>query len=233
MVTKDLVSVIIPVYNGERFLAEAIDSVLAQTYSPVELIVLNDGSTDSSAQIVARYGARVRHHYQANAGLAAAQNAGARLARGSFISYLDADDLWLANKLECQVLAFECEPDLDVVFGHVQQFQDPEGKGDSKMVGAPMPGYSTGTMLMRRGAFFDIGPFDEKWRVGEFVEWYIRALERGVRSSMLPDVVMQRRIHDRNMGISLRKHQRDYLRILKASLDRRRSSSGSNPDGRA
>lgn len=220
-----MVSVIIPVYNGEKYLAEAIESVLAQTYRPIEVIILDDGSTDNSADIAKRY-TSARYHFQYNLGLSAAQNQGVNIAQGSFISFLDSDDIWVPDKLTQQMNAFNANSNLDMVFGHVEQFLSPELKEKSQTFPGHaeeiMPGYSTGTMLIKRDVFLRVGLFDTQWRVGDFIDWYSKAIEQGLKGLMLPDVLMKRRIHTNNMGIREHKHQTDYLRILKASLDRRR-----------
>jgi teichuronic acid biosynthesis glycosyltransferase TuaG len=99
------VSVVIPAYNAAAFVAAAVDSALAQTYPEIEVVVVNDGSTDDTPQLLAAYGARIRVHHQPNAGLSAARNIGARLATGDWIAFLDADDLWLPKKIEAQIAA--------------------------------------------------------------------------------------------------------------------------------
>ncbi len=225
---RPLVSVIIPVYNGERYLAEAIESVLSQTYRPIEVIVVDDGSTDDSADVAQRYVPPVRYYYQSNSGLGATQNKGINLAEGSLFAFLDADDVWVADKLTRQTSDFNANSKLDMVFGHVSQFHCPELDEHLKTKlghdGEIMPGYSTGTMLIKRDSFFRVGLFETGWQVGDFVDWYAKAIERGLKGFMLPEVVMRRRIHGNNMGIRERKHQTDYVHILKASLDRRRES---------
>jgi len=85
-----------------------------------------------------------------------------------------------------------------------------------------MPGYSHVTMLIAREAFLRVGPFETRWQVGEFIDWYSRAMEKGLKSVMLPEVVVKRRIHAAHQGIHQRRSQADYIRILKVSLDRRR-----------
>lgn len=230
MKNKPLIGVIIPVYNGERYLAEAIESVLAQTYRPVELIVVDDGSTDSSADIAKRYAPPVRYYFQPNSGAGAARNRGTDLAQGDLLAFLDADDLWVEDKLARQMEAFESDSELDMVLGHVKQFYSPELSEDVKeRIRIPvetMPGHHVGTMLIKREAFFRVGAFETGWQMGEFIDWHARAIEVGLKSFMLPEMVMKRRIHMNNMGRCERKHQTDYVRILKASLDRRRKKSG-------
>jgi glycosyltransferase involved in cell wall biosynthesis len=223
-----LVSVIIPVYNSERYLAETIESVVAQSYSPVEIIAVDDGSTDGSATVVKRFPA-VRYYFQPNSGIGAARNRGIELARGTFLAFLDADDVWVKDKLALQMASFRGDSALDIVFGYVQQFQSPElaepRNQKSPTVAGPVPGHLPGAMLITRKAFLRVGLFETQWRVGESVSWYSRSLERGLRILMLPDVVMWRRLHDTNTGIQQRAAYNDYVRILKGSLDRRRAAA--------
>lgn len=228
MRNKPKITVVIPVYNGERFLDQAIRSVLAQTYSVAEIIVVDDGSTDSSAQITKRLGgSQVRYVYQTNSGAASARNNGINLAQGPFLAFLDADDIWFPNKLELQMVAFEGNLELDMVFGHITQFRDPELNIDSKTTDVknekPVPGYSVCSMLIKQESFHRVGPFSIQWRVGEFIDWYTKALELGLNSILIPETVGKRRIHLSNMGINERKSRADYVRIMKAALDRRRS----------
>lgn len=236
MAHKPLVSVVVPVYNGERYLAEALESVLAQTYRPLELIVVDDGSTDGSADAGKRFGPQLRYSWQPHSGAGAARNRGVDLARGDFLAFLDADDLWVETKLALQMAAFEVDPELDMVFGHVQQFLSPDltDKAMSRLrySAEAVPGYVPSAMLIRRDAFLRVGPFESHWQLGEPMDWYIRALERGLKGLMLPEVVARRRLHADNLGLRERGGQGDYLRILKASLDRRRRSSALGPEDR-
>jgi len=227
---QPLVSVIIPVYNGEQYLGEAIESVLAQTYEEVELIVVDDGSTDKSAA-VAKCFADVRYCFQPNGGIGAARNRGTDLARGGLLAFLDADDRWVADKLLWQTKALAGDTELAMVFGHVQQFPSPELpqtiKDSMTYTPEPMPGYSGGTMLIRRAAFDRVGRFSTGLQVGEFIEWYLRTIDLGLKSRMLPEVVLHRRLHMSNHGINKRSEKTDYARVLKAFLDRRRSTGAS------
>jgi glycosyltransferase involved in cell wall biosynthesis len=117
-----LVSCIVPVSNGERYLREALDSILAQTYRPTEIIVADDGSTDTTPAVATCYGDRIRYVKQDNAGAPTARNRGLRLARGEFVAFLDSDDLWHPEKLERQMRRFEARPELDHCVTHLQNF---------------------------------------------------------------------------------------------------------------
>src|SRR5215471_18905764 len=118
------VSVIIPVYNCEQYLAEAIQSALSQTGSTLEVIVVDDGSTDASAEVARSFGSRVRYCYQANAGIGAARNCGIAMAVGNLYAFLDADDRYVKGKLAKQIAVLEDDPSLDMVLGQVVQLQD-------------------------------------------------------------------------------------------------------------
>jgi glycosyltransferase involved in cell wall biosynthesis len=226
---KPLVSVIIPVYNCERYLAEAINSVLAQTYRQHEIIVVDDGSTDDSANVAERYASAVRYCHQSHAGIGAARNRGVKMAQGSFLSFLDADDLWVEDKTALQMMAFEQDPSLDMVFGHAIEFRSPEIEGAAEQAapghGDGMPGIISGATLIRRTSFLQIGLFSTEWQVGEFIDWYLKATECGLKSTMVPQIVLKRRLHDSNTGILKRDSQVHYVRILKAALDRRRRTA--------
>lgn len=220
-----LISVIIPVYNGERYLGEAIESVFAQTFEPLELIVIDDGSTDRSGDVAKGFG-DLRYEFQENRGISAARNRGVELARGEFLAFLDADDVWTPDKLNLQMAVVEREPTVDLVFGHVQEFVSPELveslKGQVRVAEGIVPGLIPSTLLVRREAFLRMGFFESDWKMGEFAAWYTRAIEQKLNQIMLPDLVARRRVHDANNGRRQRESATDYVRILKASLDRRR-----------
>ena len=220
------ITVILPAYNGEKYLSEAVESILSQPYCPQEIIIIDDGSTDNTAAVAKSFGDAVQYHHQPNQGAGAARNNGINLAQGEFLAFLDADDLWTENKLAHQMHAFDRDPELDMVFGHVQQFHSPEladeVKQQIKIPAEIVPGQHVGTMLIKRESFQKVGPFRTDWEIGEFIDWYARAEELGLKSLMLPEVVMKRRLHKASQGTYKRQHQKEYVRVLKAALDRRR-----------
>ena len=226
---KAMASIIIPVYNCESYLGEAIESVLAQSYRPIEVIVVDDGSTDGSAGVARGFHLpELIYCHQPHGGASVARNRGAELAQGEYLAFLDSDDIWLPDKLSLQTAAFDRDPELDMVFGLVSQFQSPESGAnrtenmkDSEKI---LRGYSVCTMMIKRESFFRVGPFSTKWRVGEFIDWHSKAAEKGLKSLMLSRVVLKRRIHRNNTGIRESHSQTDYVRILKAALDRRRKN---------
>ena len=222
-----LVSCIVPMFNGERYLAEALDSILAQTWQPVEVIVVDDGSTDGSAAVVAGYGARVSYIYQANAGTAAARNRGLDAAAGAFIAFLEQDDLWHEEKLARQMARFEARPELELCMSHMQNFWAPEMRAEERRLrGHPfsgeLAGYCTQAIVVRRDLFDKVGRFDTSMRITSDVDWFLRAEDHGAVTEILPDVLIFRRMHESNLSRDAAVLTDELLGVLKATLDRRR-----------
>lgn len=224
-----MVSVVIPTLNGERYLGEAIDTVLGQDHRPVEIIVVDDGSTDDTARI-ARSFPEVTYLRQDHAGIGAARNLGVARSSGGLLAFLDHDDLWEPGKLELQLRTLKRDPSLDAVLGHVIEFVSPDVEPDEVARLRPAleraPGVNPGAMLIRRESFDRVGPFETRWTVAEWIDWYARAQERGLRVEMLPDVVLRRRLHGRNQGIREARSRIQYVQAVKAALDRRRAEAG-------
>ncbi len=216
------VSVVVPVYNGESFIGEALASVFAQTRPADEVFVVDDGSSDGTPNILAQCSG-IEILRQDNRGAGVARNSAIERSTGDLLAFLDADDLWLPDKLEVQRGALDATPECQAVFGHVQQF----GLGvQADKEAAPMPGYIPSAMVIRREAFLSVGMFDTDPSVPEFAEWFLRAKENGLKMRMLPQVVARRRLHSGNKGRTAEDAQRGYLHALKASLDRRRARTG-------
>jgi glycosyltransferase involved in cell wall biosynthesis len=228
--TQPDVSVVIPAYNAERYLGEAIESVLAQSLQPSEVIVVDDGSTDGTAAIASSYGPPVRCVSHGKVGLAATLNAGVAAATGELLGFVDADDLWCPGKQEAQAAALAADPALDGVFGQVKQFRSPElTPAERESLALPpedQRGLAKGAMLIRRSSFLRVGPFATEWTLGEFIDWYARAVDAGLKFMTLPDVVLRRRLHRTNTGIVARDSRLDYVRILRAVVDRRQEQAG-------
>lgn len=195
------VSCIVPVYNGERFLAEALDSVIAQSLPAFEIIVIDDGSTDGTPDVIAGYENRVRSQRQENAGPAAARNAGLHLASGELIAFLDADDLWHPEKLARQSARFAARPELGISLTHGHNFWIPELAHEEQQLrgslGTPM---SIGSLVARRSLFDRIGPFDATVRHKDVIGWLIRACHERAIVETVPEVLVYRRIHESNMS---------------------------------
>ena len=224
-----LVTVIIGAYNAARYVGEAIESVLAQTHDRIELIVVDDGSTDGTGEVAESYGDAVRCIRQENGGMAAARNRGVGEARGDYLAFLDADDRFPPDKLRTQLAAFAADPSLDVVYGHVTEFLSPDlDDASRRLLREPvhdLPWPTPNLMLVRRDSFLRVGLFSTELKVGIGLDWHARANEVGLRSVVPPVVVLERRLHAENNGIRQRSARPQYLHVLKASLDRRRAGA--------
>jgi glycosyltransferase involved in cell wall biosynthesis len=229
MDNDSIVSVIIPAFNGARYLSEAVNSAINQTFSPFEVIVVDDGSTDDTPGVAASFGSSIHYDRQSHKGISATLNRGIQLARGELFGFLDADDVWLPDKLEKQVAVLQAQPELDMVFGYSLFFASPDLDAEAArrlyIPDKPQPAFMKSAALIRRASFIRVGPFDTSWQIGDFVDWFAKSMEAGLKFHMLPDVLFKRRVHSRNMTILERSSQGDFVRILKAALDRRRSST--------
>jgi glycosyltransferase involved in cell wall biosynthesis len=218
---KPLVSVLMCVRDGERHVGEAIASALGQTVPPREVVVVDDGSTDGTADVVRSFDGRVQLITQPPLGVGPARNAALKASSGELLGYLDADDIWEPYKLELQLEAFARDPSLDLVFGHMRRFTD----GVPENLSEPIPAVLGGSLLFRRSAAERVGAFPTDVRVGEFLDWIMRARDLGLRESLLPDVVLRRREHASNITRREQAPFGDFARVLKAGLDRRRGAA--------
>jgi glycosyltransferase involved in cell wall biosynthesis len=229
-----LVSVIMTVYNGERYLREAIESVLQQTYSPIELVVLDDGSDDGSPLIASSYGKDIVHIRRERAGMGAARNDALAHAEGQLLAFLDADDRFVPDKTERQFAAFQEDHALEVVYGHVREFVSPDlAPNLARRLRDPaprLPGRLPGEMLIRRDSFFRVGLFSTQLKLGVGLDWSARAAEADLRSKMLQEIVYERRLHTTNNALREKSSRDHYLFALKAALDRRRSGQNAGPE---
>lgn len=225
-------TVVIPAYNNAAYLTEAVGSVCGQTRPPRRIVLVDDGSTDNTPEIAAvlRARATVSLDYvrQDNAGPAAAMNRGAAMADSELIAFHSADDIWVVEKIAWQLAPLESGADL--VFGHLLNFISPELDAATAAglhcPPEPMPGPSAGTLLTRLATFRNVGPLDERFQIGEFMDWYARASDLGLKAVTLPQVVSMRRLHGRNHSLTRKTRDVGYAHVLKAMIDRRRARSG-------
>lgn len=209
-----LISVVIPVYNGADFVAAAISSALAQSYRPTEVIVVDDGSIDATAQIVGAY-RDVHYICQANRGPSAARNTGIDAAHGEYIAFLDADDVWMPDKLAKQMALLESCPDAGLAFANMclcLQGDDPQASmfekyhystsffGDERLViDAPLKlvrtnFIPTSTVLARKRIVAAAGGFDEHFHKAEDWDLWLRIALRAP-IAYTPDLLMLKRVH--------------------------------------
>ncbi len=201
-VHNPLVSVIIPVYNGERYVAQALDSVFRQDYRPFEVIVVDDGSTDRTAQIICGYDS-VHYIRQMNQGVASARNTGITASRGEIIAFLDSDDFWPPGRLTVTVGYFQQHQEVGYVLGKEMMFVEP-GCDVPEWVKAewlkePQDGTNTAVLVARRSTYERVGLFNKDYRSGEDTEWLVRASEAGIPMARQQEVVLCKRIHSQNL----------------------------------
>lgn len=184
-----LVSVVIPAYNRAHTLAQAINSVLAQSYKRYEIIVVDDGSTDTTREVIERYGDAVWYVHQKNKGPSAARNTGIRHARGEFIAFLDSDDVWREDKLARQVACFAGNPQVGIVAsGHEQRNENWDVTHVALLTDKEIRQirrkdlyknfFSTPSVVVRANCFKEVGCFDESIRYGEDWDMWLRILEK-------------------------------------------------------
>jgi glycosyltransferase involved in cell wall biosynthesis len=228
------VSVVIPALNAVRFVREAVESVLAQSDLPhlsdPEVIVVDNGSADGTADLVrTTFGERVRVVSETSVrGIAPTRNAGIAIATGDAIAMLDADDVWLPEKLSLQLSLLEACPDVAMVFCHGTEFADPPGCAPCREEAGPF--LLCSALLARRETLVAAGPFPN-FRSGEFIAWYGWSQTLGLRSHVLPDVLVRRRVHASNSTRD-RSSLADYPLAMRWLLEKRRARESGNPDPR-
>jgi glycosyltransferase involved in cell wall biosynthesis len=226
-VTKPLVSVIVAVHNGERFLRTALQSLYAQDYDHFEVIFIDDGSVDSSGDI-AREFAGIRYVYQENKGLAAARNAGLELARGDFLAYLDDDDIIPSHKLRRQAGYLGDNPEVGCVLGRqeimLEAGVEPPDWLTRDAIFGDLDGIPFVSAMIRTNILRKVGGFDATYRFAEDRDLFVRLREHGVRIDVIPEVLLFRRFHGENMNFRLRPQKHPLLRSLKAKIDRERAA---------
>jgi glycosyltransferase involved in cell wall biosynthesis len=224
--TGPSVSAVVPARNAALYLSEALESIWAQTRAPDQVIVVDDGSTDETAEIAEAQAGPVTLIKRSHGGVGAAVNSGLAAADGELISFLDADDLWTSDKLEVQCAALAAEPKIDMVFGHVEQFMSPELSDEERALlrppGPVTPAKLKGTMLIRRASLERVGLLSTSLHVADFVDWYSRAREHGLREQMVGEVVLKRRIHLANNGRLHREARVEYAHVIARARRRQR-----------
>lgn len=221
-----LVSVIIAVKNGERFLASAINSVLEQDYRPIEIIVVDGQSEDRTAQIAQSF-AQVGYIQQVNKGVADAYNVGIDAAKGELVAFLSHDDLWTPDKLSVQVNYLIDHPKIQYTIAKVKFFLEPGHSPPSgfrkELLENDHIGRIMETLVVRKSLFDVIGKFRTDLTTAEDVDWYARANDNGVPMAIIPKVLLYKRVHDANISLNVLVNNRNLLKALRQSIDRKRN----------
>ncbi len=217
------VSVLIPCYNAGRFLKDAVDSVLAQTYQDFEIIVADDGSTDDTATVAATL-PRIRYVHHEHRGISATRNLALSHARGEFITFLDADDLWATDKLEKQVTYMDSHPDCVLVFTQAKNFfhgdENTMSQRQQQLLNGRTDQYMASSCI-RHSVFEEYGNFREDYVHGEDTQWVTRLWAGGVNMKHLIDEPLYfRRVHDSNISLTHTKVERVNIMSLIADAIR-------------
>lgn len=220
------VDIVTPVRNGQRYIQEAIDTVKAQSFGDWNYFIVNDGSSDNTADIIKRASAqdnRIHYLEQPPLGVSAASNKGTMAGSAVFFAFLDCDDLWHVDKLQKQLAHFNTHPQSNFCFTMLQEFDEPEqlSKHRFRARKDTVKGYSKSSMLCRRQVFDSYGLLDENVQFGDFISWLSQPINKAEVLSVIDETLTYRRVHGENMTATPRKQE--YLKVLKQHLDHKRS----------
>jgi glycosyltransferase involved in cell wall biosynthesis len=215
LVANRPVAVIVPVRDCERYVAEAIDSILSQTVSVAEVVVVDDGSRDGTPEVLAGYGAEIRVERRPPRGQFAAMNHGIAVSESPILGFLDADDVFTPDSIAVRLQRLLADDAPDAVFGMTEQFLSPDlGPDDAARLRCepgPFLVELFQTMLIRRDAFLRVGPLDTDLTTSANIDWISRMRVAGTRSAHIDHVVGRRRLHTANLGLTESARNRDDL----------------------
>jgi glycosyltransferase involved in cell wall biosynthesis len=223
------IDIIMPIYNGEAFIAQSIDSILQQSVKDVRIIVVNDGSSDRSLKIVsalAKKHANIELIDLPHRGPSATLNEALKHVTAPWLAFLDCDDLWHTEKLAKQLDYLIANPTVDLCFTQLTEFDD-----SNKLTGAhaartqALNGIGKSALLCRPTVFEAVGGFNEETQMGDFVEWFGRCQVKGISHATLPEVLTYRRVHDGNMSQGA--SASDYLKLLRRHLQHKAAAKTS------
>lgn len=230
MSTIPKISVLIPSYNSEKYIEDCLQSILKQSLRPYEIIVVDDGSSDQTVQVLLAY-KEVKVICQEKKGVSFARNTALAESIGEFIAFQDADDLWFVDKLKLQFEFLSNNPDIGLVFSKMKNFIDPTINDQSKTywehfqkknidpIGLP-------SMLSRRSVFEIVGNFNTALPLGEDLDWFSRVEEAGIKKKIMPDLLARRRLHDSNTTLLPAEDQQAIrLKLIQSSLFRQRGNN--------
>ncbi len=230
---EPLVSIIMPVYNGARYLAESLASAEAQTYPHFEIVVINDGSKDASGEIAQTF-PRVRYWEQENRGIALARNRAINLARGELLAFLDHDDLWAPTKLELQVAYMQAHPEAALVMCRERLFFSDGFTSpiwlNHRLMRSDHLGLVPGTWLVKKEVFLQVGEMDPRFRISDDVDWFLRFRDRGYEYGVVEETLLFKRLHGANASFQIELAVEEILASFRASIHRKRDRETLAPE---
>ncbi len=228
---NELVSVIIPVHNGAAYITDAIDNILSQQYTPIEIIIVDDGSTDNTAEIISMTGLEFLYLHQSHQGVAAARNKGIQHAKGKYIAFLDADDLWCKDKLKTQLTILNTNSNIGAAIGFTYKTPMSNPIKDIETYAETDNYFSLnlGASLFRKNVFDTIGLFDVELHSGEDLDWFYRAREKNIQLIIHKQTALYFRIHGKNINNDLKKVNQELFKVHKKALNRKLKTGDTTP----
>ena len=221
-----LVSVVMIVKNGEKYLHYAIKSVLIQNYEPVEIIIVDGHSNDATEKIAKSY-PKVRFVKQEKKGVSDAYNLGIENAKGEFVAFLSHDDTWTPDKLKKQMTYLLEHPEIQYVISKIKYFIEPGATPPSsfreRLLNETPVGRIMETLVARKQAFNLVGKFNTDLSTAEDVDWYARAADANIPMAVIPEVLLNKRIHEDNLSLDVMKNNQNLLKALRESVKRKKA----------
>lgn len=219
--SKPLISIIIPVFNGELYIKETIESILIQQYEPIEIIVIDDGSTDGSAKIVKQF-PEIQYIYQENAGPVKARNKALLLSTGEFITFIDNDDVYINNSLSQLSNYLINNPKVNIVEGRVQHLFKVKNANIFETKTPAFYHCLLGSSIYRKSVFKTVGMFEEKLTYGDDADWFMRAWENNIVKHRINATVLLYRRHDTNITNNITDKNQDKVLLFRLKLERQK-----------
>lgn len=220
---KSLASIIVPVFNGEKYIGETLKSILSQDYAEKEIIVINDGSTDRSEKIIQSF-SEIKYIVQENSGVPEARNRGIRESRGEFIAFSDQDDIWRPNKLSDQVNYLLENPQTDYVISMrktvLEEGVTPPAWLKKELLDSENIDHSPSSLLARKSVFEKVGFFNSELKNASDVDWFFRAKDEGSKKGVIQKVHYLKLIHQDNQSYRVKELHAEYMRLIKQSIKR-------------
>ena len=235
--TATTISVIVPTLNAAQYLPEALQSICVQEMPGLEVLLIDGGSSDSTVRVASAF-PWLRVIRQQGRGLGSARNECLQQANGECIGFLDADDCWTIGKLKMQLEFLQRHSASQAVIGQMIRFKAavdaPPIQHPTLRFEHPVPAYTPGALLARRSAFDRVGGFDETLEIGCDSDWFARAIASDLGLVVLPQVVLRKRVHTRNLSLNTKRYRQELLTIARRAVSRRHAThSPSNDETRA